>query len=121
MSVAISPYIQCKNTLVSKVISLIKIIKDSNINDVSNIKINMYNKNTNEHNFYIKNRIFEIQYKDSKWNILAESKNNSGQQFKVGKIPSKFLNIKELHIVVEHLTALIENRETIHSLEDIYE
>lgn len=114
-----SPHILRKKILVRKVISLLKIINDSNHVDESNIKINMYDKCNNEHNFYIKNIIFEIQFKDDKWNILAESKTNSGQQFKVGKILSKFLSVKEINIVIDHLTALIENRETIHSIEDI--
>ena len=112
--------IEAKNNLARKVIALVKILYNDNIQE-DRFSVNKFDALHNEHNFYIQNRIFEIQFKDNHWNILAESNASSGQYFKVGKIPSKFLTIRETEKLATYLTNIIEKKEIITSIEDLFD
>lgn len=112
--------IDTKNNLVRKIIALVKVLHNDKLED-DRFKINRYDYLNNEHNFYIEKRIFEIQYKDNQWNILAETNASSGQYFKVGKIPSKFLTLREIERLSVYLTNIIERKEIVTSIEDLFD
>lgn len=111
--------IRPKNVHIKHVISLIRVLHSEKLVDKENFKVNKFDFANNEHNFSIETRIFEIQKREENWEILAEDKSRNDSFFKIGKIPCKFLSTKEIEFLIDYLTALIEQKEIISSIEDI--
>ncbi|MFV2015025.1 MAG: hypothetical protein ACC656_06335 [Candidatus Heimdallarchaeota archaeon] len=112
--------IEAKNEIVRRVIALIRILYEQH--QATNLfSINKYDSLNHQHNFYVEKRIFEIQFRDKHWNILAETKSNSSQYFKVGKIPSKFLTFRNIEALELYLTTIIEKKEIVTSIDDLIE
>jgi len=108
-----------KLDLIQQVIRLLTVLNNESYSDVDKFVINFFDKTNKQHNFYLYHKLFEIQNKNGDSNILAETKSITGQFFKIGKIPCKFLNTIEMQKLVDLLLYIIEHHQVINSIDDL--